>query len=222
MAVLQRNGIEEDHLAIAAEIKAAYEPLQPLFKAVDDAADAAAEARAAAEAAGAAEGSPLDVIADPRALAAAELVLSNARALDADEAGPGVSFDASRRQWHRTGWRQRHPHQRRRPTKACRRPFNSWFTLFGQFFDHGLDLVGKGGSGTVFIPLQPDDPLYVAGSHTNFMVLTRATGLRLGRRDGDRWAPRTTRGPSTPRRPSSTRTRPTPRTPRTRCSCASM
>ncbi|RZI97697.1 MAG: hypothetical protein EOP78_00030 [Variovorax sp.] len=53
--------------------------------------------------------------------------------------------------------------------------FNSWFTLFGQFFDHGLDLVNKGGSGTVFVPLQPDDPLYVAGSPTNFMVLTRAT-----------------------------------------------
>ncbi|RYY22577.1 MAG: heme peroxidase [Sphingomonadales bacterium] len=53
--------------------------------------------------------------------------------------------------------------------------FNSWFTLFGQFFDHGLDLINKGGSGTVFIPLQPDDPLYVEGSHTNFMVLTRAT-----------------------------------------------
>lgn len=53
--------------------------------------------------------------------------------------------------------------------------FNSWFTLFGQFFDHGLDLVNKGGSGTVFIPLQPDDPLYVPGSQTNFMVLTRAT-----------------------------------------------
>ena len=53
--------------------------------------------------------------------------------------------------------------------------FNSWFTLFGQFFDHGLDLVNKGGSGTVFVPLQPDDPLYVPGSHTNFMVLTRAT-----------------------------------------------
>lgn len=53
--------------------------------------------------------------------------------------------------------------------------FNSWFTLFGQFFDHGLDLVGKGGSGTIYIPLQPDDPLYVPGGHTNFMVLTRAT-----------------------------------------------
>jgi hypothetical protein len=54
-------------------------------------------------------------------------------------------------------------------------PFNGFFTLFGQFFDHGLDLVSKGGSGTVYIPLQPDDPLYVPGSPTNFMVLTRAT-----------------------------------------------
>ena len=61
------------------------------------------------------------------------------------------------------------------PDEGLSAPFNSWFTLFGQFFDHGLDLVDKGGSGTVFIPLQPDDPLYVPGSHTNFMVLTRAT-----------------------------------------------
>ena len=54
-------------------------------------------------------------------------------------------------------------------------PFNAWMTFFGQFFDHGLDLVTKGGSGTVYIPLQPDDPLYVPGGNTNFMVLTRAT-----------------------------------------------
>jgi Ca2+-binding RTX toxin-like protein len=53
--------------------------------------------------------------------------------------------------------------------------FNSWMTYFGQFFDHGLDLVTKGGNGTVYIPLQPDDPLYVVGSQTNFMALTRAT-----------------------------------------------
>ena len=58
-------------------------------------------------------------------------------------------------------------------------PYNSLFTLFGQFFDHGLDLISKGGSGTVYIPLQPDDPLYVPGSHSNFMVMTRAS------RDGD-------------------------------------
>ncbi|WP_037084110.1 peroxidase family protein, partial [Rhizobium sp. CF122] len=53
--------------------------------------------------------------------------------------------------------------------------FNGWFTFFGQFFDHGLDLVNKGGNGTIFVPLQPDDPLYVEGSPTNFMVLSRAT-----------------------------------------------
>ena len=61
------------------------------------------------------------------------------------------------------------------PDVGLSAPFNSWFTLFGQFFDHGLDLVNKGGSGTVFVPLKPDDPLYVEGSPTNFMVLTRAT-----------------------------------------------
>ena len=55
--------------------------------------------------------------------------------------------------------------------------FNSWFTLFGQFFDHGLDLVNKGNNGTVFIPLEPDDPLYVPGGNSNFMVLTRADNI---------------------------------------------
>lgn len=53
--------------------------------------------------------------------------------------------------------------------------FNSFMTIFGQFFDHGLDLTSKGGNGNVIIQLQPDDPLYVPGSFTNFMVLTRAT-----------------------------------------------
>ena len=68
-------------------------------------------------------------------------------------------------------------------------PFNSWFTLFGQFFDHGLDLTAKGGSGTVFVPLKDDDPL-VAGPdgdfgtgddlppQLRFMTLTRATSQR--------------------------------------------
>ncbi|AQZ34165.1 heme peroxidase [Pseudomonas sp. LPH1] len=61
------------------------------------------------------------------------------------------------------------------PDEGLSAPFNAWMSLFGQFFDHGLDLVNKGGSGTVYIPLQPDDPLYVEGSHSNFMILTRAT-----------------------------------------------
>ena len=52
-------------------------------------------------------------------------------------------------------------------------PFNLMFVFFGQFFDHGLDLVTKGGSGTVIMPLQPDDPLFVPGSPTNFMAMAR-------------------------------------------------
>ena len=63
------------------------------------------------------------------------------------------------------------------PDVGLSAPFNSWFTLFGQFFDHGLDLLTKGGNGNVYIPLMPDDPLYVLGGHTNFMVLTRATNV---------------------------------------------
>ncbi|MGG5808600.1 peroxidase family protein [Falsiroseomonas sp. CW058] len=61
------------------------------------------------------------------------------------------------------------------PDVGLSAPFNSWMTLFGQFFDHGLDLVRKGDAGVIFMPLAPDDPLYVPGSPTNFLVLTRAT-----------------------------------------------
>lgn len=62
------------------------------------------------------------------------------------------------------------------PDEGLSAPFNIWFMFFGQFFDHGLDLVSKGGSGVVFMPLQPDDPLFnPASPQTNFMVLTRAT-----------------------------------------------
>ncbi len=41
-------------------------------------------------------------------------------------------------------------------------PVNSWFGIFGQFFDHGLDLIGKGGNGKVTIMLETTDPLYRA------------------------------------------------------------
>jgi beta-lactam-binding protein with PASTA domain len=64
-------------------------------------------------------------------------------------------------------------------------PFNLMFTFFGQFFDHGLDLVTKGG-GTVLMPLKDDDPLVAGPDHIfgnaddipaaqRFMVMTRAT-----------------------------------------------
>ena len=62
-------------------------------------------------------------------------------------------------------------------------PYNSLFTLFGQFFDHGVDQTVKGG-GTVFVPLKADDPLVAGPDHifgntddldpnSRFMVLTR-------------------------------------------------
>src|SRR5262245_3324726 len=35
------------------------------------------------------------------------------------------------------------------PDVGLSAPFDPWFTFFGQFFDHGLDLVTKGNSGTV-------------------------------------------------------------------------
>jgi len=63
------------------------------------------------------------------------------------------------------------------PDEGLSAPFNTWFVFFGQFFDHGLDLVNKGGNGTLIVPLMPDDPLYVPGSPTNFLTLTRATRL---------------------------------------------
>ncbi len=95
-------------------------------------------------------------------------------------------------------------------------------TFFGQFFDHGLDLVPRAATSTVFIPLQPDDPLFnVAGGATNFMVVTRATQTMTPGPMACS-APQTTctRTSTRPRR-SSTRTRPIRRIPRTRCSCAS-
>ena len=64
-------------------------------------------------------------------------------------------------------------------------PFNTWFTFFGQFFDHGVDQTVKSG-GTVFIPLHDDDPLVTLGPDgipntgdevppgQRFMVMTRA------------------------------------------------
>ena len=64
-------------------------------------------------------------------------------------------------------------------------PYNSTFTFFGQFFDHGVDQTVKGGA-TVFVPLKADDPLRTLGadgkagtgdelgSGPQFMAITRA------------------------------------------------
>ncbi|GMN81245.1 peroxidase family protein [Variovorax sp. V512] len=62
------------------------------------------------------------------------------------------------------------------PDEGLSAPFNSWFTFFGQFFDHGLDLVNKNSTEMIFMPLQPDDPLFsTAPGAPNFMILSRAT-----------------------------------------------
>ncbi|HEX2842573.1 peroxidase family protein [Hyphomicrobium sp.] len=78
------------------------------------------------------------------------------------------------------------------PDEGLTAPFNAWMTFFGQFFDHGLDLISKGGNGTIYVPLQPDDPLIthgpdgIAGNgdevppHMAFMALTRATPTEDG------------------------------------------
>ena len=65
------------------------------------------------------------------------------------------------------------------PDGGISAPYNTWFTLFGQFFDHGLDMITKSGAGPqqelVFITLKPGDPLYNPAPHApNFMIVARA------------------------------------------------
>src|SRR4051812_32019714 len=67
-------------------------------------------------------------------------------------------------------------------------PYNSLFTFFGQFFDHGVDQTVKTGA-TSFVPLRADDPLITLGPdgvansgdevqpQNAFMVLTRTEVL---------------------------------------------
>jgi hypothetical protein len=55
-------------------------------------------------------------------------------------------------------------------------PFNLMFVFFGQFFDHGLDLVTKGGNGTVVMPLRADDPLVTSGRVPAGSTMTMARG----------------------------------------------
>ena len=46
-----------------------------------------------------------------------------------------------------------------RATNGVAAPYNGMFALFGQFFDHGLDLVGKSSTNFVKIPFKAGDPL---------------------------------------------------------------
>ncbi|WP_426227117.1 peroxidase family protein [Pararhizobium sp. DWP3-4] len=164
---LQRAGIvlPEQQMAVTAAISAAYAPLIPQFRAVATAEREYAEAAAAASASpnnAALQQAAADALTDLNAarleLAAVDddlMTLLETNGIELEGANVKITNLA--------------------PDEGLSASFNSWFTLFGQFFDHGLDLVAKGGNGTVFIPLMPDDPLYVPGGTTNFMVLTRAT-----------------------------------------------
>ncbi|XIA62903.1 hypothetical protein ACFIOY_26485 [Bradyrhizobium sp. TZ2] len=167
---LQRAGIvaPENQMTVTALITAAYEPLADEFKAVQDAARANAEAQAAFSA------NPANPDLAAAAAAASAALAAAQAALDAGAGGPGGLYELLAT----NGIELDGPNvviTNTAPDEGLSAPFNSWFTLFGQFFDHGLDLVAKGGNGTVFVPLMPDDPLYVPGGTTNFMVLTRAT-----------------------------------------------
>ncbi|MDL5352751.1 peroxidase family protein [Microbacterium sp. zg-YB36] len=75
------------------------------------------------------------------------------------------------------------------PDEELSAPFNTFMGFFGQFFDHGLDLVGKGGSGTLIVPLSEGDPLYCPPSgqrpgetvecnpEANYITLSRASRM---------------------------------------------
>lgn len=167
LTALQRAGIvpAAQQMTVTAQITAAYEPLRPLFNDVGTAERLNAEAQAAASA------SPGNqALQDAAAATAANLATAQA-ALDAQDDALMALLEANGVELEGVNVVITNA----APDEGLSAPFNSWFTLFGQFFDHGLDLVAKGGNGTVFIPLMPDDPLYVEGSDTNFMVLTRAT-----------------------------------------------
>ncbi|OYU11078.1 MAG: hypothetical protein CFE38_13950 [Comamonadaceae bacterium PBBC1] len=58
-------------------------------------------------------------------------------------------------------------------------PYSGFMTMFGQFFDHGLDFVHKGSDGVVMVPLMPGDPLYDPASQTNFMMASRTNTIHV-------------------------------------------
>jgi hypothetical protein len=177
LTALQNAGVDDPGMVITGQIAALYTPLKPLFKELEEA------SRDEASAAAAAAASPGNQALQDAAAAAKDALDAAKAAIDVAggpaPAGNGLFQLLTTNGIALDGINIHLPNSA--PDEGLSAPFNSWFTLFGQFFDHGLDLVNKGGSGTVMIPLSPDDPLYVPGSSTNFMVLTRH------RRGGPGW-----------------------------------
>lgn len=164
-----------DNSEQTAEIAAALEAYGTAEAAYQQARDTAeaAEATSIASAAAAADAA-VAVVAAQSALTGAETALAAAQAaagadeaasaaLDAALAEHGVEMDGNTVYLPNVS-----------PDEGLSSPFNGWMTIFGQFFDHGLDLVAKGGNGTVYVPLSPDDPLYVPGGQ-NYIAMTRVT-----------------------------------------------
>ncbi|MDC9825127.1 peroxidase family protein [Devosia sp. ZB163] len=171
LTALQRAGVDAgQQMAITAQISAAYAPVRPLYEDLGDAQRAYANASAAAAA------SPNNVALQQAAATALAAVNAAEQAIADSPANAALLTLLEANGIEMDGLNVSIPNVA--PDEGLSAPFNSWFTLFGQFFDHGLDLVGKGGSGTVYIPLLPDDPLFNAATPgLNFMVLTRATVL---------------------------------------------
>ena len=60
--------------------------------------------------------------------------------------------------------------------EALSPPVNMWFVFFGQFFDHGLDLVDKSQNDLVIVPLSQDDPLWAeTPPNMRWLAVSRAT-----------------------------------------------
>lgn len=181
MVALQRAGAAEgNELEVALQIKQEYQVVKPFLEDAEAAHLVNTNAQrtlASAQQAFDNDPSPANQTALDDATAAAALTQTASDDADAALNGARVDLDAMLDDYGVVMDGDNISLPNVAPDEGLSASFNSWFTLFGQFFDHGLDLVGKGGSGTVFVPLSPDDPLYNAASPTNFMVLTRATVL---------------------------------------------
>ncbi|MBR1266089.1 hypothetical protein JQ629_01040 [Bradyrhizobium sp. AUGA SZCCT0222] len=176
LTALQRAG-SADAMADLPAVTAIYQTFKPAFDAEYQARVVMQNAKAAAEALG--DGDPLTIpeAAEQTAIDAWTAATATHAATVVDLEAARVVRDVALEPYGIEMQGDNVYLPAVAPDEGLSAPFNSMFTLFGQFFDHGLDLVNKGGSGTVFVPLATDDPLYVPGSHTNFMVLTRATVL---------------------------------------------
>ncbi|MHA4837558.1 peroxidase family protein [Sphingopyxis sp. MSC1_008] len=164
-----------DNSEQTAEITAAlgaYGAAEAAYQLAQDNAEAAEATSTASAAAAAAAAAAL--LAAEAALTGAQTALADAQAVDTVVADANAALDAALAEHgvEMDGNTVYLPNVS--PDEGLSSPFNGWMTIFGQFFDHGLDLVAKGGNGTVYVPLSPDDPLYVPGGQ-NYIPLTRVT-----------------------------------------------